>query len=380
MYHLVVAQIDMEIYNTPSDHSQCKPLGKLLSVIIPTYNMQDYLPRCVQSLLSAHKRELLEIIVVNDGSKDNSLNIALGYAEKYPDSMVVVDKENANYGSCINAGINVAKGKYIKILDADDCYDTEALDEVLCHLVDVDVDLVITDFVRVYANGKQSLKSYHLQPNTVLDYSQIRFQSEVFKLWMHSAAYRLDNLRKLNYHQTEHISYTDVEWTFLPMVTVNTAYYIKVPLYRYTLGREGQTVDPKVVAVKFGDNVKCTMSMIKSYEDFIMLGDKGAFEQNGFKFNNEENLEMLEKKLLRRIKTIYKFYLVKNRKIDLKELNEMDVLIKKMSPRLYSLSNQFVVSSPAFPYHFVRSWRKNGNSRRFNLMIMLYRLLKYHKL
>ena len=72
----------MEIYNTPSDHSQCKPLGKLLSVIIPTYNMQDYLPCCVQSLLSAHKRELLEIIVVNDGSKDNSLNIALGYAEQ----------------------------------------------------------------------------------------------------------------------------------------------------------------------------------------------------------------------------------------------------------------------------------------------------------
>lgn len=368
----------MNIYKRTNCGGINQPNQKLLSVIIPTYNMQDYLPRCIQSIVSVVNKDKLEIIVVNDGSKDDSFAIAKKYADEYPGLLVVVDKDNANYGSCVNVGIEVATGVYVKILDADDSYDTESLDIVLDHLAKVDVDLVITDFVRVYPDGKQSVKRYSIQPFVVLDYSQLRFKSEVFKLWMHSAAYRLENLRMLDYHQTENISYTDVEWTFLPMATVQKVFYINVPLYRYTLGREGQTVDPKVSAVKFGDNVKCTMSMTKAFVDFVERGDKGILVHRGFRLDNKENIEMLEKKLLRRIKTMYKYYLIKNRNINISELYEMDMLMKKISPRLYALSSKFVVSSPVFPFRYVRSWRRNGKSRRFNLLIMLYRFLNFH--
>lgn len=118
--------------------------------------------------------------------------------------------------------------------------------------------------------------------------------------------------------------------------------------------------------------------MTKAFVDFVERGDKGILVHRGFRLDNKENIEMLEKKLLRRIKTMYKYYLIKNRNINISELYEMDMLMKKISPRLYALSSKFVVSSPVFPFRYVRSWRRNGKSRRFNLLIMLYRFLNFH--
>ena len=93
-------------------------MSKLLSIIIPTYNMEALLPRCLDSLLVDGALEQLEAIVVNDGSRDGSLAIANSYKERFPDTVTVIDKPNGNYGSTINAALPVAKGKYVKVLDA----------------------------------------------------------------------------------------------------------------------------------------------------------------------------------------------------------------------------------------------------------------------
>lgn len=96
-------------------------IEKLLTIIIPTYNMQEYLHRCLDSLLvRADLMDRLEVLVVNDGSKDNSSAIAHEYEAKYSQTIRVIDKENGNYGSCVNRGLVEAQGKYIKVLDADD--------------------------------------------------------------------------------------------------------------------------------------------------------------------------------------------------------------------------------------------------------------------
>lgn len=103
-------------------------MEKILTIVIPTYNMQDYLRRCLDSLIVPEEQmQLLEVLVVNDGSKDNSSAIAHEYQDKYPGTFRVIDKENGNYGSCVNRGLKEATGKYIKILDADDWFDTKAL-------------------------------------------------------------------------------------------------------------------------------------------------------------------------------------------------------------------------------------------------------------
>ena len=105
---------------------------KLLTIVIPTYNMEAYLNRCLDSLLvSDEQMQLLEVLVINDGSKDNSSAIAHEYEAKYPNTFRVIDKENGNYGSCVNRGLKEASGKYIKVLDADDWFDTTEFEKYL---------------------------------------------------------------------------------------------------------------------------------------------------------------------------------------------------------------------------------------------------------
>ena len=121
-------------------------MEKLLSVIIPTYNMEALLPQCLDSLLVPQMVEALDVIIVNDGSKDQSLEIANSYAEKFPNVFCVIDKKNGNYGSCINAALPTIRGKYVKILDADDSYEKNNLCDFLALLNILDVDLVLTDY------------------------------------------------------------------------------------------------------------------------------------------------------------------------------------------------------------------------------------------
>ena len=104
-------------------------MDKILTIVIPTYNMEKYLDKCLTSLLFNDKDLLkqLEVLVVIDGSKDRSSLIAHSYEKKYPETFRVIDKENGTYVSCIKRGLKEATGKYIKILDADDSFDTTNL-------------------------------------------------------------------------------------------------------------------------------------------------------------------------------------------------------------------------------------------------------------
>lgn len=106
---------------------------KTLSVIIPTYNVERYLHKCLSSLIVSDEKlfNCLEVIVIIDGATDNSSQIAHSYENDYPEVFKVIDKQNGNYGSCINRGIKEANGKYIKILDADDSLETSVLSQYI---------------------------------------------------------------------------------------------------------------------------------------------------------------------------------------------------------------------------------------------------------
>jgi len=131
-------------------------MNKILTIIIPSYNMEKYLDNCCKSLLlSENILKKIEIIIVNDGSKDNTSVIAHEYQNKYPDSFFVIDKQNGNYGSCINIGLKNAHGKYIKILDADDTFKTENFENYIKLLEENDVDLIISDFIGIGPDGNE---------------------------------------------------------------------------------------------------------------------------------------------------------------------------------------------------------------------------------
>ncbi len=221
-------------------------MDKLLSIIVPSYNMEKYLPKCLDSLIvdDADMLNRLDVIVVNDGSKDHTSGIAHGFEAEYPGVFRVIDKANGNYGSCINAALPTVKGRFVKILDADDTYDTAAFGRYLNELAKLPptVDMVMNDWVQVNARGDVTeSKSYPLPTDVPLGVEMcVRRKCEMA---MYATAYRTALVKEIGYTQLEGISYTDTEWMYLPPAFAREMRYVKQPVYRYLLGRAGQTME-----------------------------------------------------------------------------------------------------------------------------------------
>lgn len=215
-------------------------MSKILSICIPSYNMEEYLHRCVESMLVDEVLDQLEIIIVNDGSKDSTLAIANSYKERYPQSVVVVDKPNGHYGSCINAALKVATGKYFRIVDADDWVDSKALEEFVRKLDELDVDCVCTKYAIQWENGSK-VQPLDAEFGVVLDLNQ--YVLPVPQLRMHGLTYRTDLLRKIGYVQTEGICYTDTEYLYVPLSCSQNIYFMDIVLYQYLVARDGQSME-----------------------------------------------------------------------------------------------------------------------------------------
>ena len=214
--------------------------------------MEAYLAQCVESILRTPSLAMVEIIIVNDGSKDKTLRIAKQYAEHYGNTVRVVDKPNGNYGSTINAALPLAQGEYVKILDADDRFDGSRVAEMLAFLHKMQgVDMVVTPFVEVEGRHERRVE-YNIYSRKVYEYGKVYDVDKVFAdgairyFMMHGVCYRTELLRGMHYRQSEGISYTDQEWVFYPLFRVKTIAFADIPLYRYNLSREGQTMDASV--------------------------------------------------------------------------------------------------------------------------------------
>lgn len=247
-------------------------MEKILTIVIPTYNMQDYLRRCLDSLIVPEEQmKQLEVLVVNDGSKDNSSAIAHEYQDKYPDTFRVIDKENGNYGSCVNKGIVKATGKYFKILDADDWYNTGALEYTLKVLMVIDVDMVITRLRTYYELKNKNVDSLSfdgLKTNFIYNKGEGEFETIDFYRYigMHKVAYRTTLLKKIGLKLQEGISYTDNEYAYYPFEHINSVIFLNEVLYTYWIGREGQTVTPGVMAKRSWQLYKIIDRMLDKYK------------------------------------------------------------------------------------------------------------------
>lgn len=240
-------------------------MERLLTLIIPTYNMEKYLRMCLDSLIIGQRQEQFEVLVINDGSKDSSSTIAHEYEKKYPETFRVIDKENGNYGSCVNRGLKEALGKYVKVLDADDTLDTKNFSSYIDFLANNDVDCVISDVMQVDGLGECTLLSqYNLPKDRLFTLEEIG--DTVYDLCMHCVCYKTEKLRAINYHQTEGISYTDQEWICLPMAICKILVYFPKVIYKYLVGRDGQTIETSVWEKNFWMEIQGTKVMMK-YRD-----------------------------------------------------------------------------------------------------------------
>lgn len=130
---------------------------KLLSFAVPCYNSEAYMEKCIESLLVGG--EEVEILIIDDGSKDRTAEIADGYAEKYPTIVKAIHKENGGHGSAVNTGIANATGLYFKVVDSDDWVKEEVYRQILAKLHELTggettLDMLISNFVYEKAGEK----------------------------------------------------------------------------------------------------------------------------------------------------------------------------------------------------------------------------------
>ena len=240
---------------------------KLLSVVVPTYNMEAYLHRCLDSVTRNNVPNSLELIVVNDGSTDSSLSIMQEYKAKRPDIVNIIDKPNGHYGSCVNAALKVATGKYFRMLDADDWFDTDGLIELLDVLKDTDSDAVITPF-RTYQNNQ----TYIIAPRNIdfqrkyTIFNECIWKKQHINLYtMHAFTYKTSVLKSINLKLTEGICYTDTEYLLYPLQQASNVSFYNILLYHYDLTRDGQSMDKDVYTKNHNHLAKIILRFLEEF-------------------------------------------------------------------------------------------------------------------
>ncbi len=260
---------------------------KYISFAIPCYNSEEYMAHAIDSILPGG--EDVEIIIVNDGSRDRTSEKAHEYQSKFPDIIKVVDKENGGHGDAVNSGLSNATGKYFKVVDSDDWVDEESLHRILSLLRQLEedeqeIDMLISNYVYEKA-GIERKKCVH--------YRNVLPQDEIFRwedighfhldqyILMHSVIYRTDMLKLTQLKLPRHTFYVDNIYVYYPLPHVRKIYYLDVDFYRYFIGREDQSVNEKTMISRIDQQIFVTKSMIDMYQ----MGKIGSKKLRAYMIN-----------------------------------------------------------------------------------------------
>ena len=245
---------------------------KYISFAIPCFNSQNYMSRAIDSILTG--KDEVEILIVNDGSRDQTSEIAHEYMENYPDIVRVIDKENGGHGDAVNAGLGAAQGKYFKVVDSDDWVDEEALKRILTLIRNLEedgeqIDMLVSNFV-YEKTGASHKKCVHyrnaLPQDEIFRWDDIgHFRLDQYIL-MHSVIYRTDLLKLIQMKLPKHTFYVDNIYVYYPLPHVRKIYYLDIDFYRYFIGRDDQSVNEKNMIARADQQIYVTKTMIDMYE------------------------------------------------------------------------------------------------------------------
>lgn len=346
-------------------------MEKLLTVIIPTYNMEKLLNRCLDSLVIPYPlMDLIEVIVVIDGATDKSSQIAHSYNKRFPNTFIVVDKENGNYGSCINTGLSRANGKYFRILDADDEFNVQGFIEFIKKIENLkeNIDILVTNYCTVFDNtNKIEFVKNTLEYNNIKPFNTINFwntgNSSIVA--MHAITYRTKLLKDIEYQQQVGISYTDTEYVFIPMLYAQSIVMFDINLYTYHMGREGQTVT-------MAPSKKRTAQYYQVASRLLNLYIKHYNEINT---NIRHNLLCSLKNVIRS----YFFYSL----IFLPKEEDTEEKLKNLKTLIHSVDTEFwsyLLNLKQYGMRYIYLWDNKGiylsENKIFNALLKLYYLLK----
>lgn len=270
---------------------------KLLTIVIPSYNTEAFIEKNMKTFLDERLYDKAEVLIINDGSRDRTAEMAAEFAESYPGYIRLINKENGGHGSVINRGIKEAQGKYFKVVDADDWVNTENLVRLLADLGKTDADAVINPYIMIdQSTGKEKKIEYaiHDQQQAVISVKDVLRRQ--MTLTLHAVTYKTSILRDKNIKVTEHCFYEDYQYDLYPVPYLKTVFVLDYPVYWYLVGQKTQSVDA-------ANALKNVDMCYKVYCDMV-----SHYERNKGQYNKDLDLYM-QNKITVFLRSLYHIFL-----------------------------------------------------------------------
>lgn len=286
-------------------------MEKVLTISIAAYNAEQYIKKCLDSFLNSKVLEYLEVIVVNDGSEDKTLEIVKEYQKRYPNTIYLVDKKNEGHGSTINKSIQTATGKYFKVVDADDWVSKKGIEKLVEFLKTTDCDLIINPYIETYItelSEKVIIPYKNVENNKIYMFDKI---AQNLDIPMHSMTLKTSIIKSVGPVIDENCFYVDMEYDLYPIKYVQTICCLDYPVYYYLLGNQEQSVSKKNMVKRRAQREKVIKSLIKDYNSsYNMLGKSRS--------------DYVATKIKYLIYTHYKMYMYLDLKTSYNEITEFD--------------------------------------------------------
>lgn len=343
-------------------------MNKILSIVIPSYNTSSYIDESIKTLLASKYLDDIEIIIVDDGSTDDTLVKAEKYQNDYKKSVRVISKENGGHGSGINIGIKKAKGKYFKVIDGDDYVNTKELDRFIEQLNTNDADVFVTYFTTISAltqemntvtpydfrlieNHKKVPENCVMQANLVLDsiYASI-----------HSITYRTSILKDNNIEMTEKTFYEDNEYVLYPIPFVKSIFVSNANVYIYVIDQATQSISKINTQKRIKQLEKICKKIIEFYEKISTSADVDIVNKN-----------YILRAVTNQLYAVFNVYLTfdNNLKSNKNALKSFDNQVRRISKKVYSNANRYRMVRVARMFNYilypVLAGKNYGNQRKY---------------
>lgn len=275
----------------PDEEKRCaREAMPVLSIAIPSYNMAAYLPGCICSLMNQPHASWLDVVIVNDGSKDNTVAVAKELMARYnrEDAPVIrlIDKENGGHGSAVNAGLAAAEGKYFRVIDADDWVDSGQFEKLLEILKAEETDIVLCDYTEdlsIPSDGKDHKLYTNMVPEVHYNFDDLCYENYGFAKWgpiMHTGSFKTKMLQGNGFKLSEHCFYVDMQFDMYSIEDAKSIVYYPLNVYQYFVGREGQSVSKasfvknrfnhQHVIISMLDHVRKAKGLSKQKKNYIV--------------------------------------------------------------------------------------------------------------
>lgn len=243
-------------------------MQKLLTIGVPSYNAEKTLDECLTSFIIPEIMDNYEVIIINDGSKDSTCEIAQKYINLYPETFKLINKDNGGHGSGINTTINYAKGKYIKIVDSDDTVLRDGMIELVQTLEETNADVIFSPYIRTNIDTNKVEKiSYEGTMKLVDYYKDLPLNiGKDFSIAMHGITYKSSLLKESDYTIDEKCFYVDVEYTIYYFKDVKVIRCLKEALYNYHVGQAEQSVNISNMLKRRDQHLHVCKQLISFYE------------------------------------------------------------------------------------------------------------------